>query len=1057
MHRAVVNNRKRLNYRRDGVFLDKNGLPLVPPFDITPDTPVTVILPADSATTCIWARVLAVPADRGSGGGDGGGSDVFRRRAPFRRQPPFRLPRDRFPPIDLPAIRDIFDPAPKLVCEAYVNSAAHGPAPIGRRSAIPYVVSGPGIVEIAINGTGRVGGIEWINGHDRQQIDYEPWAIMNLPHDGGRRYLNIRNPMDHVDLRIARQSPKRLPLQETADAPTPASAPPSTQPRERARIDSLALKLAADLDRLITDPTPPLMQMLQEPVVGPGGQPLAKTPGEQSLAEMRRIERVHQLQLDPGTASLTGYKTLDEQWTDVEDRMVFYRISGFFRDFPPTPGVAPDTAGAVFDRALASVPFAERSLDRDGVFERFIALAGRIPNVGTRPRDRQDLEDQSDYLMVETVAVADRLAPLDQVEMPRITASAHVDWLPAPPPAAVREVETNLEGVRVSGLLAAGRRQPVSGPGSFTRINRKNAGGFHLPLTLGMRAEDGTTAPPSDPGTGFIRDRTVGPDNLRTFVAQQDRFGRWSEWTSRTAPPGARPKPPRPHLQGYYAQPAIADAATQGGTITAHVAVPDNDTLAPGSFPLDRVRVLAEDGRHGTVQTFEAAEAAKITFDDTSVPVAERRFVIVLTFAGPVLDPTEERRMILTARWIDTAGERSVRSEPHRLRMTDPRPPAQVPVPDVLLYSARPDVTGLAWVEHRWTRAAGQSKYGIYYTDENRMISHLEDNGQTVLLDQVAGAPDAAARAGVFRDNQALFPDSLYERLRDVEVSFNSGEVGFRHAVSGSLRILSAYKIAAEAESGAKPSLTDLDMILYGVPNADPPQRPTLKARPATPEPGENDLVAEITVSVVAGTTVARTWRLSRTQADSADPRKIPIVATGALSAPDPDTGIQAATYRDDGPVSIASAARLKPWVRYTWVAEVRGPPESGSTVPGLWSRPTDPVSLVLLPNTAPEPLRFVRFIGAAASGGRADLRIEVAHPQTLASGTLGHFRLRVERRLPGGETGVLSEANITDPPPMEVVATQASGEVVPIGSEFALTVIDPIGRASAPLRLPLV
>ncbi|MEJ2379498.1 MAG: hypothetical protein P8Y71_30330, partial [Pseudolabrys sp.] len=933
--------------------------------------------------------------------------------------------------------------------------SAFGPATIGRRSTPPYAFSGPGIVEIRVTGTGRVSGAEWIEGHAVQPLKFSPWAIMNLPHPGGRRYLSLTNYMKYVELRIAAQSPKRLPLQETLNAPSPRAAPLSNPALERARIESLARHLTGALDKLISATEPPLEQIISEPVTNEHGDALASASGEQSVAEMALIERIHQLQFDPGTASLIGYKILDDTWKEVEDRIIYYRIIGFFRDFPPVSGARRSAIEELFDRAVTAIPLAERSLDKREVLQRFTALAAGIP--GAKPKRTQHLEDQNDYVMLETLAVADRQAPLDQVERPTITSATHKGWLPAVPPAAIREVETKLAGVRVSGLLAAGRRQPASGPGRYRPINRKNEDGFFLPLLLGLHSEDGIDAPPSAPGVGFIADRTIAPDDLRVFIAQEDRFGRWSEWASTAAAAGPRPRPPRPHLQGYYQQPAIADAATHGGTITVHVAVPDNETLAPGSLPLDRVRVIAQvaaqDGESvGPVRVFEAAAASKITFDADSVPTSDRRYVLVLTFDGPVLSPT-----ILTAHWIDTHGRSSVVSEAHRLRMTDPRAPVQVPVPDVLLYSARPDVTGLAWVEHRWTSQPGQSRYGVYYTDENRLVSHLEQIGATSLLDALAATSDRAVRAGIFRDNHARFPDALYERLRDVNVRFNSGEVGFRHALSGSSRILNAYKIAAEAESGARPSLTDLELILYGVPNSDPPQRPTITVNEVAPGAGENARVVRIDISLLAGTTIGHTWRLRRTRADSAEPRKVPIVATGALSPPDAASGIQTAFYRDGGPVVIASTATLAPWVRYTWVAEVQGAPESGSTVPGRWSRPSDPVSLVLVPEDPPTPLEFVAYTGTAVADGRADLGIELTHPETLAGGALGYFVVRLARRLPNAELAILSETNITAPMPLTLPATVAATEIVPFGTEFVVTLIDPTGRSSAPANLPPV
>ena len=121
--------------------------------------------------------------------------------------------------------------------------------------------------------------------------------------------------------------------------------------------------------------------------------------------------------------------------------------------------------------------------------------------------------------------------------------------------------------------------------------------------------------------------------------------------------------------------------------------------------------------------------------------------------------------------------------------------------------------------------------------------------------------------------------------------------------------------------------LTDLDLIVYGVPNSDPPPRPVLEVVPVSPEPGEQDFVTEVKINLRAGTTLGETWRLRRSAVESQNIAKMPIVSTGAMGTLDAANGLQSAIYRDDGPVQIAATASLRPWVRYSWVAEIQGVP----------------------------------------------------------------------------------------------------------------------------------
>ncbi len=270
--------------------------------------------------------------------------------------------------------------------------------------------------------------------------------------------------------------------------------------------------------------------------------------------------------------------------------------------------------------------------------------------------------------------------------------------------------------------------------------------------------------------------------------------------------------------------------------------------------------------------------------------------------------------------------------------------------------------------------------------------------------------------------------------------------------------------MAAEAESGAKPVLLNLPLIVYGVPNADPPARPTITVVPATPDEGEPDCVAnegepdyvaKVEISVAVGTTEGKIWRLRRSSVESHNSMKMPIVNTGVLSDIDLKTGKQTACYRDTGSVQISDTALLKPWVRYSWIAEVQGAPESGSseagmTVAGRWSVSSDPVSLILVPGSPPDPVTIDSVKRIAVADGFSDVKLNISHNEPLNGGALGSYRLRIMRRFSSvSSMEVLRELEISVDGPF-VISGHDDSETVPVGTEYVLELIDPLGRVSS-------
>lgn len=1072
LQRAVPKSRKSLTYRDEATFVGRFGL-LALPVTVSKDQPVMISLGGPGAT-CIWVELIVRKK-----GDKGPVPDV---RPPVRGPvlgPRGSLPRD----IGAAAVAPLrFGLGPlgggvagisaralaggDLRVEAYVASLTQGPSFVGRRSAEPYILSAPGIRELRVSGEGVIVGIRWIAGEDPQKLDWQTISALNLPTQGGPRYMSISQPRKLAAERVDRQAPKRRPLQDTTDAPAPLAAPGFSEPEERDRVESLFKPVEDDLALLITDPEPQLLQTISETVTNATGDPLVSAPGQTSTFETPRLIRVLQAQADAGTATFLGYKERDAAFVEVEDRMVFYRVLGYFREqeMPPADDAASLAGQAGYRIAIAGVPLDERTRDAESVRREVLErIEGLLRELGHEIHGKF-LERGRDYMGLSTLAVADRSAPLDPPDPPGVGPADHVQWLPAVPPAAVREVGVAVARVRVLSTLAFGRRQPDPA-GAYRQLNPPADNGWFVPLALGVQSADGSSPPDDTEGRGKLFDRRAGAAAARYFVAQCDRFGRWSPFAATNAVPGPRPRPPRPVIRASYAQPAVIDAAVRGGRIEAMIPLPAASALAPGSFPLALARLFASHVADGAAPGAPILLPTRVAAVGTAVPIPSPGpgapspgLAVPFSFEGPILQPMEVRRIILSAEWQDAGGQVSIRSEEVRLRMADPRAPVPVPIPETLLYSSRPDATGLAWVERSWPQPSGSPLgWAVYYTDETRLLAHLEAAGDSTTADALRANSNRAVRAGTYRTRQAEFPDYLYERLEGAVIETAPGILGFRHAVSASSRVLNGYKIVPEsAVSGARPDLALADLVLYGVPNSDPPPRPSVRVRIVPPEAGEPALVAEVTVTLPAGVTLGQTARLYRSRAGRTDPLSAPVVGTLLFGAPDPATGAQVAVFRDIGAAQVKPTARLAAFVSYTWFADAQGAPESGSTVAGLWSRVSDPVTVATVPPLAPTALVLDRFEGTTATGGLTDAVLVLTHSDPLDPPAMGPYRVRLERALPGEAMAVVSDKPVGGQPLAVAAEDDVAGFVTPAGTRFRSTLIDPVGRSAPPLDVTL-
>jgi len=1093
LQRADIDQRnfKKLPKRTDAIYRNQHGDELIPPFSISSSDEITVTIPPGLTNTAIWAELIARPSSSPSRPiGDISSRFPTNNRVIGRNLGNFNSTVGLFPTnisnLRIDALRGInlsrLNPkASAIKVTAYLQTVSDQQefALLGSRSRSPFAFSGTGIKKLVVRGKGTIIGIQWLNAHEEKNFfKFHTIDVLNLPHKGGVRYAELSNWQSLCDTRRDKQTPKRLPLQDTHNAPARFSAPGFSENKEDSRVKILFEGLITPLDDLINDQTPQLSQEIQQDLVDENNKNISMD--NSAKMNIKSLGLVLQSQLDPGVSSYMGYKTLDTDHInnnpDILQRLSIYRVVGFFND----PGIHKNLFGnSGFELLYKQAVALGSQVTTEQAVKHFEGIAGSYLE-SKKIKTKHTLEEKNSFIL-QGIAVADHMSVLDDIHPVSLKKPRHLNWLPSEINNPIRSIETEISNLVATAGLAVKLRQTKN---SNQWHNKNSALGVPpnewRALTIAaIFKPDSRDTSTDDQGRqeiqeNFIFDNSVGPDNFRQYVAQMDRFGRYSEWASVVGEEGIRPKPPRPTVVATYKQPDTTTNSHQGH-ITATVPLPEDNTLAPASFPLSHVEltVRSNNAIFGPLLTIPVADKISILppqppiLPEPQPPISpeDDQFGLRITFLGPIIPATLSRNLEIIAVWIDTQGQRSVVSEPVKLMMHDPYPPEQIPVPDVLEYAARPDTTKKAWVERRWVAStSSNTQYAIYYTDENRLRDYLRTTSEegevwaSNLLDDLVNETNLAARATMLKAENSRFPDHLYERLKDViETDTSPGMTGFRHALSGSLRVLSAYKIVAEAvNTTARPDLSTVDVVFYGVPNSDPPARPSISAKLVTPIDDEPEYVVELKVTLRAGVTQGDMARIRRTRSGVIDPLTNPIVGTAVFGSIDPNTGLQTAVLRDTGSALIAPNAQFAPFINYAWIAEAQGQTEPGSAssiagpVAGLWSRPSAPTNLDLIAQNTPVASTFEQQNGTRDALGVRNLALQFSYPVDLVPTSLGAWVIRVERTLPGEAMTLLSEHN-ADPGTTFIVSGDTSDPslLIPYGTKYRVRIIDPVARES--------
>lgn len=1044
-------------------WIDSKGSKLTPPFKITPDNPVTGWLPED--VRCCWIQVDAVPERL---------TPIFEpTRPPVTRPIPITRPRLGFPqmPSRRSRRRDNQFTIPRMptfgrfttIRVDAVLDTPQGEAVLASRDRAPYQLSASRLRRVVVTGKGEVRGARWLA--DTVVLrNLRFWRTLALPIEGGARYVGLPNAADLARERVRRGAPRRLGLHDSPGANNPAAAPVATPAAEMDRLAPLVAELQPCLDALINDTSQSPQTITQSRTLinelherqSPQGEPAV------SQFDINCLGMVMTGSLDPGIGRWLGFVDVDESPpADDPGDVVVYAVRGIW-------SMDPESLGSIKERLRFST-LNNNQIDRlpDNLADGNLleTLPGRLENPGTlldlwtltcatlgHPPKSPLAPQLGEPLDYDKTAISDNPG----ADSPKTAWIPQKISNPANPPDPQREITLSVSGLMAGATLALARRETRDGQNNIVGLNPQTKSGRAQPLIPGIAKEA------EQAGSGVVCDRTAPSAAIGYRVAQADWFGRWSPWRERQAKPGTHPRPPAPVLNLSYQPPSFDEenvpSGSLAGTLQLQVAVPTLNELAPGSHPLQTL-------------TFEYTVGGNTeTLPDQRVPNAfihagpdSDRTDWVIEIAGPSLPRCGQQPIEIVARWQDTTGQLSEPSDPVKRTLYDPRPPAPLTLDKPLLYTARPDVMGRARVELNWSADEIQRRFRVFCADQTRLLAKLEAENTAeanAILSELGLLEDPAAIADVFRRHSRYWPRTWFDQLTTEPVERSgSPDMGYVHSISGSLQVLSFYRIVSVSEANNESSFGEAPLLVYAVPNTGPPPQPKLQvtlARDPLTQAVTLPVRAQLTIEVPQGLVPAREYRLHRSMVDGADLMAMPIAKTGIFPVPeDSSDGPQILTLEDTGGlISPANATPLQLWSTYHWRVVVRGGPEPGSAASGQvvtapWSPASVAVSASLIP---PEPPSAITNASVVKRGSTAILQWQ--HPDPLVGGRLGSYRFDIYRQLPG-ERLTFFQSLSADAAPAEggrdrtgqFSLQDTSGP--PSNTRYRILVIDPLERTS--------
>ncbi len=900
--------------------------------------------------------------------------------------------------------------------DAFVESA-YGRVIVGSRTQEPFELGASAIQGIVLTGEDTtVYGVRWLDLNSLPK-NKEYFQILNLPVKDAPRYLSgLANPADTSMNRAIDAAPQRFGLHDEPDSATALATSPSGPAEEKQRLFEITPDLQLSLEMLTQD-MGESQQKLRYDQALPNGLPQAGN------ASVGCLGAVLTAAADPGVARWLGFLGHDKNPPGAPGDVIVYLFRGFWQVHTSKLNQAQQLGLAAANSAQItpdtipdpSLPF---PWPKTPVDDGYVLYDFRIPaalTLGAPP-----LHPEAPLLGPETAGAG--------------------PWIPAPPPLAIRELKLQVGGLAPGANLGFARDEggnifPLN---EFTESTKRA-----LPLLVAHPAN----APASN--LGHIFDREAPENAFLHRVAQADWFGRWSTWATIGVPASARPLPPVPVLEPNYTVATYGSPPPPGalwGSLEVRVPVPPAAELPPASRLLKTLELTGK-------------IAGQVFNISTALPPAVDHLTVTLPAPVGVLMPCTQDVATIKGRWINTSNVQGHFSAIRTVQLVDPRPPPAVVIDPTLKYSARPDATGRARVTLEWSVSPAQNRFRVYTCDETRLLAILAGKpGTAAFFAAYNAATSAAARGQAFTDHEDLFIRDYFENLSGEALTIPPGAttIRFQHVLSGSLRVLTFYRVVALSELNVETPWSQTSLVPFGVPNSGAPPQPMLEVV-APGSIGDDDPplaqgAVRLRVRVIRGSMPATRYRLRRSNTTSSDPLRMLIVSEGPIILDPGGPNDPPSFHVDDlGAIPGLPAATLSPWTRYSWRIEVQAPNEPGSSVPGEWSHASDAAStsIVLPAAIAADTLSLEDVID-----GR---RIHWHHAEELQGGPLGAYFFEVYRRLPGdaierkiGEVAVDAPANAGGRAPGNTFYFIDTDSVDP-GTLYRVVTRDPAGRRSPP------